>query len=76
MRRQPAFFARKMSLPSAAQNFLPLRGADSMAPCGAGDPLMGEARAQKPLQESRRRRIDAPRRARPKNQGAVVVGHL
>ena len=51
VRRQPAFFTRKMSLPSAAQHFLPLRGADSMAPCGAGNLLDGEARAQKWLEK-------------------------
>ena len=54
MRRQPAFFARKMSFLSAAQNFLPLRGADRMAPCGAGNLLDGEARAQKWLDKCAR----------------------
>ena len=44
-------FARKMSLLSAAQNFLPLRGADRMAPCGAGNLFDGEARAQKWLEK-------------------------
>ena len=29
--------ARKMSILSTAQNFLPLRGADKVAPCGAGN---------------------------------------
>ena len=40
-------FARKMSLLSAAQNFLPLRGADKMAPCGAGNLFDREGRAKK-----------------------------
>ena len=40
-----------MSLLSAAQNFLPLRGADRMAPCGAGNLFDGEARAQKWLEK-------------------------
>ena len=44
-------FTRKMSLLSAAQNFLPLRGADRMAPCGAGNLFDGEARAQKWLEK-------------------------
>ena len=44
-------FARKMSLLSAAQNFLPLRGADRIAPCGAGNILDGEARAKKWLEK-------------------------
>ena len=39
-------FARKMSLLSAAQNFLPLRGADRLAPCGAETFLTGR-RARK-----------------------------
>ena len=47
-------FARKLSLLGAAQNFLPLRGADRMAPCGAGNLLEGEARAQKWLQKCAR----------------------
>ena len=33
------------------QNFLPLRGADQMAPCGAGNFFGGEARAQKWLEK-------------------------
>ena len=41
----------KMSLLSTAQNFHPLRGADRMAPCGAGNLLDGEARAQKWLEK-------------------------
>ena len=44
-------FARKMSLLSAAQIFLPLRGANRMAPCGAGNLFDGEARAQKWLEK-------------------------
>ena len=40
-----------MSLLSAAKNFLPLRGADRMAPCGAGNLFDGEARAKKWLQK-------------------------
>ena len=40
-----------MSLLSAAKNFLPLRGADRMAPCGAGNLFDGEARAQKWLEK-------------------------
>ena len=51
---QPALFTRKISRLSAAQNFLPLRGADRMAPCGAGNVLDGEARAQKWLQKCAR----------------------
>jgi len=43
-----------MSLLSAAQNFLPLRGADRMAPCGAGNLFDGEARAQKWLDKCAR----------------------
>ena len=44
-------FARKMSLLSAAQIFLPLREANRMAPCGAGNLFDGEARAQKWLEK-------------------------
>ena len=43
-----------MSLLSAAKNFLPLRGADRMAPCGAGNLFDGEARAKKWLQKCAR----------------------
>ena len=64
-------FARKMSLLSAAQNFLPLRGADRMAPCGAGNLFDGEARGKKVAAKVCSRRIDAARRAAPENQGAV-----
>ena len=47
-------FTRNLSLLSAAQNFLPLRGADRIAPCGAGNLFDGEARAQKWLQKCAR----------------------
>ena len=47
-------FTRKISPLSTAQNFLPLRGADRMAPCGVGNVLDGEARAQKRLQKCAR----------------------
>ena len=40
-------FTRNLSLLSGAQNFLPLREADKMAPCGAGNRFDGEARAKK-----------------------------
>ena len=43
-----------MSLLSAAQIFLPLRGADRMAPCGTGNLFDGEARAQKWLDKCAR----------------------
>ena len=48
--RQRVFFARKFSLLSTAQKFLPLRGADKVAPCGAGNFLSGAARAKKRLE--------------------------
>ena len=48
--RQHVFFARKFSLLSTAQKFLPLRGADKVAPCGAGNFLSGAARAKKRLE--------------------------
>ena len=44
-------FSRKMSLLSAAQKFPPLRGADRMAPWGAGNLFDGDARAKKWLQK-------------------------
>ena len=43
-------FRTQMNLVKAAQNLLPLRGADVVAPCGAGELLGGEARAQKRLE--------------------------
>ena len=65
-------FARKMSLLSAAQIFLPLRGANRMAPCGAGNLFDGEARAQKWLEKcagAESTRLVAL--TSPENQGAV-----
>ena len=53
------------------QKFLPLRGADQMAPCGAGNFFGGEARAGKVAGKVCARRIDAARRAGLENQGAV-----
>ena len=53
------------------QKFLPLRGADQMAPCGAGNFSGGEARAGKVAGKVCARRIDAARRAGLENQGAV-----
>ena len=52
------------------QKFLPLRGADQMAPCGAGNFLAGR-RARKSGWKVCSRRIDAARRAGLENQGAV-----
>lgn len=40
-------FERKMGLLSVAGIFLPLRGADKMAPCGAGNLFDREGRAKK-----------------------------
>ena len=47
--RQRLLWARKMRFSSLAQNFLPLRGADMVAPCGAGNFLKWGARAKKRL---------------------------